>query len=187
MPALILLGQNMKRREFLALLSAAAAVLPFVARAQERVRRIGVLMAYAEGDAEGQAYVAAFREGLKKLGWTDGGNIQLDYRWSAANIEAVQRSAREIVTLRPDVILSANTPTTAALLQLTRIIPIVFASAADPIGSGFVGSYPRPGGNVTGFTALEGTLGGKWLELLKEVAPRVKSGRLSVQPDNGAV
>jgi ABC-type uncharacterized transport system substrate-binding protein len=162
-----------KRRDFITLLGGAGA-WPLAAHAQQAsgMRRIGVLMGSAEGDGEGQAYVAAFREGLQKLGWEDR-NIRIDYRWAAADLEAMHRSAIELVALQPDGILSANTPTTAALLQQTRTIPIIFATVGDPIGSGFVASFARPNSNVTGFTTLEGTLGGKWLELLKEIAPRV--------------
>ena len=163
----------MKRREFITLLGGSAA-WPLAARAQtERMRRIGVLMGYAEGDVEGQSYLAAFREGLQKLGWTDGRNIRIDYRWGALDAESLQRFAKELVALQPDLILAQGTTTTAALMQQTRTIPIVFALVADPILSGFVVGVPRPGGNATGFIALEGSMAGKWLELLKEIAPRV--------------
>ena len=130
-------------------------------------------MGFAESDREGQAFVAAFREGLQKLGWTEGRNIRIDTRWATPDTESMQRFAKELVALQPDLILSQSTPTTAALLQQTRTIPIVFAIVADPIGSGFVASFPRPGGNVTGFITMEPTMAGKWLELLKEIAPRV--------------
>ena len=165
----------MRRRDFIALLGCGAALaLPHVARAQDRMRRIGVLMAYPEGDAEAQARVAAFRDGLQKLGWTEGRNIRIDTRWATpGDAEARQRFAKELVALQPDLIFSLNTPTTAALVQQTRTIPIVFAVVVDPVGSGFVASLPRPGGNVTGFTLMEPTMAGKWLELLKEIAPRV--------------
>ena len=163
----------MRRREFITLLGGSAA-WPLAARAQtERMRRIGVLMGYAEGDVEGQSYLAAFREGLQKLGWTDGRNIRIDYRWGALDAESLQRFAKELVALQPDLILAQSTPTTAALMQQTRTIPIVFALVADPILSGFVVGVPRPGGNATGFIGLEGSTAGKWLELLKEIAPRV--------------
>jgi putative ABC transport system substrate-binding protein len=137
------------------------------------MRRIGVLMGYAESDPEGQASFAAFRGGLQKLGWTEGRNILTDTRWGALDAESRQRFAKELVALQPDLILSANTSTTAALLQQTRTIPIIFANIADPVGSGFVASFPRPGGNATGFVLFEPTMAGKWLELLKEIAPRV--------------
>ena len=165
----------MKRREFITLVGGAALALPHVARAQQPggMRRIGVLMAFAESDPQAQAWIAAFREGLQKLGWTEGRNIRIDTRWGALDAESRQRFAKELVALQPDLILSPTTATTAALLQQTRTIPIVFVQVADPVGSGFVASFPRPGGNVTGFTNLESSLGGKWLELLKEIAPRV--------------
>jgi len=165
----------MRRREFITLLGGAAAVWPLAARAQQgdQMRRIGVLMAFAESDREGQAWVAAFREGLQKLGWTEGRNIRIDTRWAAADAEAMQRFAKELVALQPDLILTQNTPTTAAMLQQTRTIPIIFANVSDPVGSGFVASFARPGGNATGFIVLESTMAGKWLELLKEIAPRV--------------
>jgi putative ABC transport system substrate-binding protein len=133
-----------------------------------------VLIGWPESDPEGQASVAAFRDGLQKLGWTEGHNIRIDTRWATpADAESVQRFAKELVALQPDLILSQNTPTTAALLQQTRTIPIIFAYVTDPVGSGFVASFSRPGGNVTGFNVSEPTLAGKWVELLKEIAPRV--------------
>jgi putative ABC transport system substrate-binding protein len=131
-------------------------------------------MGYAESDSEAQAQIAAFRDGLQKLGWIDGHNIRIDTRWTTpTNAAAMQPFAKELIALEPDVILTSTTPTTAALLQQTRTIPVVFATVGDPIGSGFVASFPRPGGNVTGFATVEASLGGKWLELLKEIAPRV--------------
>ena len=165
----------MRRRAFITLVGGAAAAWPLVARAQqpEHMRGIGVLMALAESDPEGQDFVAAFRDGLQKLGWLESRNIRIDYRWAAGNVESMRRFATELVALQPDLILSHTTPSTAALLQKTRTIPIIFAHVADPVGSGFVASFPRPGGNVTGFTILEGSLASKWLELLKEIAPRV--------------
>ena len=168
----------MIRRAFITLLGGAAA-WPLAARAQqnERMRRIGVLMAYAESDPEGQARIAAFREGLQKLGWTEGRNTRIDTRWTTpADAESRQRFAKELVALQPDVILSHTTPTTAALLQQTHTIPIIFATVSDPVGSGFVASFPRPGGNVTGFTDIQPTIAGKWLELLKRITQR---GRLN--------
>ena len=166
----------MRRREFISLLGSAAIAWPLAARAQqpERVRRIGVLMGYPENDLEGTAFFAAFREGLDRLGWVEDRNTRFDTRWATADdAEARQRFAKELVALRPDLILSNNTPTTAALLQQTRAIPIVFATVSDPVGSGFVTSLARPGGNVTGFQTAVGSLAGKWLELLKEIAPSV--------------
>jgi putative tryptophan/tyrosine transport system substrate-binding protein len=162
------------RREFITLLGVATA-WPLAARAQqsERVRRIGVLMAYEQSDREGQAFVAAFREGLQKLGWMESRNIQIDYRWATpGDAKSLQQFAKELVGLQPDLILSNNTPTTLALLEQTQTIPIIFAIVADPLGSRFVTSFARPGGHVTGFTNMEPTMAGKWPELLKEIAPR---------------
>jgi len=166
----------MRRRQFLGVVAGVAVAWPLAAHAQQRdrMRRIGVLMPYAEGDREGQAFVAALREGLQKLGWAESRNIRIDYRWATpSDTESIQRFAKELVALQPDLILTQSTPTTAALLQQTRTIPIVFAQVVDPVGSGFVASFPRPGGNITGFINLEPTMAGKWLELLKEIAPRV--------------
>ena len=162
------------RREFVTFLGGASA-WPLAARAQQLdvARRIGVLTGFAESDREGQAFVAAFREGLQKLGWVEGRNIRIDYRWAALDTELMQRFAKELVALQPDLILTQSTPAAAAMLQQTHTIPIVFAIVADPIGSGFVASFPQPGGNITGFVTMEPTMAGKWLELLKEIAPRV--------------
>src|SRR5512132_3871751 len=173
MPCRLLWGSRVRRREFLTLVGAAVA-WPIAARAQQpdRMRRLGVLMGFAERDREGQAFVAAFRGGLQKLGWVEGRNIRIDYRWTGLDKELIQRFAKDLVALQPDVILTQSTPATAVLLQQTRTIPIVFGLLADPIGSGFVASFPRPGGNVTGFVTMQPTMGGKWLELLKEIAPR---------------
>jgi putative ABC transport system substrate-binding protein len=169
----------MKRREFITVLGGAAAaptLWPLAARAQQPdvVRRIGVLMGYGEIDREGQAFFAAFREGLQKLGWAEGRNMRIDYRWATSgDAEMRQRFAKELVALLPDIILSNDTPATATMLQQTRAIPIIFAVVSDPVGSGFVATLPRPGGNVTGFTSMEPTMAGKWLEMLKEIAPSV--------------
>ena len=165
----------MRRREFLKLVGGSAVAWPLVARAQqpERMRRIGVLMGYAESDRQGQANVAAFRMGLQKLGWTEGRNVAIEYRWAAAEADLVQQFAKELVALQPDLILTQNTPITAAVLQQTRTIPIIFANVSDPVGSGFVAGLPRPGGNVTGLIDIDASMAGKWLGLLKEVAPRV--------------
>ena len=176
----------MRRREFLALIGCTAWSLAAQAQQSERMRRIAVLMGYAENDWEAQAWVAAFREALQKLGWTEGRNIQIDTRWARADTEVMQRLAHELVALQPDLILSQITPTTAALLQQTRTIPIVFAMVADPVGSGFVANMSRPGGQVTGFATAEGSLGSKWLELLKEVAPRVARVAVLFNPTTAA-
>src|SRR5262249_50850994 len=168
------MASHIGRRKFLATLAGAAA-WPLAARAQQpdRMRRIGVLMGYAESDREGQANIVAFQGGLQKLGWTEGRNIRIDTPWAAAGADLMQRFAKELVALQPDLIVTQNTPITAAMLQQTRTIPIIFANVSDPVGSGFVAGLPRPGGNVTGFIDMEGSMAGKWLELLKEVAPRV--------------
>jgi len=164
----------MTRREFIAFLGGAAAAWPLAARTQqERMRRIGVLMPAPEDDSEYRVFLAAFREELRKLGWTEGLNIRMDTRWTSAGAASMQRLAKELVALQPDLILTQGTPATASVLQETRGIPIIFASVVDPVGSGFVASFARPDGNVTGFTVIEPTMVGKWLELLKEVAPRV--------------
>jgi len=165
----------MRRREFIALLSGAIVSRSVSVGAQqgERGRRIGLMMGFAESDREGQAFVAAFREGLSKLGWAEGRNILIDYRWTALDRDLVQRFANELVSLQPDLILTQSTPVTSELLRQTRTIPVVFALVADPIGSGFVANFPHPGGNVTGFVTMEPTMAAKWLELLKEIAPRV--------------
>jgi len=163
----------MKRREFIALVGGGAAAWPAIGRAQQsgKIRRIGVLMAAAESDRQVQSRLAVFRGELQKLGWTD---IIMETRYFASSdAETLQRYAKELVALQPDLLLAQNTNTTDALLQQTRIIPIIFAIVSDPVGNGFVASFPRPGGNVTGFTISEPTMGGKWLELLKEIAPSV--------------
>jgi putative ABC transport system substrate-binding protein len=164
----------MKRRSFIALLGGAAG-WPLVARAQQpdRMRRIGVLMAQATDDAVAQARNAAFLQGLQEAGWAPGRNVRIDTRWSAGDAGEIRRYAAELVALAPDVILAAGGATVAPLQQATRTVPIVFAAVADPVGSGYVDSLARPGGNATGFTNLEYGLSGKWLELLKEIAPRV--------------
>jgi putative tryptophan/tyrosine transport system substrate-binding protein len=169
----------------MAALGGAAAAWPLAALAQlpDRPRRIGVLMAHAASDPEFEAYLRAFREGLLKLGWTEGGNIRIDTRWGALDdAEARQLLAKEIVALEPDVILTQNTPPTASMLQQTRTIPVIFVIVADPVGSGFVESLPRPGGNATGFTVMEPTMSGKWLELLKEIAPSVNRAAFLFNP-----
>ena len=139
----------------------------------EQIRRVGVLMAYAEDNPEGKPRVAAFAQALQDLGWTDGGNIRIEYRWSAGDPERTRQYAAELVKLAPDVILAGNTSTVGPLQQATRTVPIVFAGVVDPVGAGFVDSLSQPGGNTTGFTQFEYSMSGKWLELLKEIAPSV--------------
>jgi putative ABC transport system substrate-binding protein len=165
----------MRRREFMTLFGGAAAAWPLAARAQqpERMRRIGVLMNLASDDPQGQDRVAAFMQGLQESGWAVGRNVRIDYRWGAADTNLFRRYAAELVALTPDVILAGAGSTLPALLEATRSIPIVFAQTLDPVGSGFVASLARPGGNATGFTQIDFSMTGKWLELLKQIAPRV--------------
>jgi putative ABC transport system substrate-binding protein len=165
----------MRRREFITLLGGAAATWPLAARAQqpERMRRIGVLMPLAANDPEGQARVAVFAQGLQGLGWTIGRNVRIDIRWSAGDADEIRKNAAELIALAPDVILANGASAIGPLLQATRTVPIVFAVVSDPVGAGFVDSLARPGGNATGFTLFEYGISGKWLELLKEIAPRV--------------
>ena len=169
------MSYRIKRREFITLVGGAAAAWPLASRAQhpDRMRRIGVLMNLAADDAEGQARIAAFVQALQRLGWSDGRNVRIDYRWAAGDAGRFHRYAEELLALTPDVILAAATPSVQALQQATRTVPIVFAIVADPVGAGFVDSLARPGGNATGFTPFEYGISGKWLELLKEIAPRV--------------
>ena len=165
---------QLKRREFITLLGGAAAAWPLAARAQqpERMRRV---MITAEDDTESKARIGAFRQGLKELGWSDGRNVRIDIRWGTADAERMRKHSAELVALAPDVILAAGgTPTVSALQQMTRTVPIVFVGVADPVGGGFVASLASPGGNTTGFTVYEYAISGKWLELLKEVAPHIQ-------------
>jgi putative ABC transport system substrate-binding protein len=163
-----------KRREFITLLGGAV-TWPIAAQAQqrERARRIGVLMHLAADDPEGQARIGAFLQGLQEWGWAVGRNVQIEYRWAAGDAERIRKYATELVALAPDVILAAGGAVVAPLLQATSTVPIVFAQTPDPVGAGFVASLARPGGNATGFNLFEYATSGKWLELLKEVAPGV--------------
>jgi putative ABC transport system substrate-binding protein len=161
----------MRRREFITLLGGAAAAWPVTASAQpERTRRIGVLMPYGSADPEGRARVAAFLQELQRLGWTDGRNLQIEYRWDTGDL---RKAATELVALSPDVILVSSTQAATPMQQATRTVPIIFTQVADPVSAGFVASLARPGGNMTGFTNIEYDIGAKWLELLKEIAPLV--------------
>jgi putative ABC transport system substrate-binding protein len=182
------LGQQMrfdqlKRRSFITLLGGAAAAWPLAARAQqpEQMRRVSVLMGPAENDPEAQSEIAAFRQGLQKLGWT-GRNVRIAYRWAAGDANRMQTAARELVALQPDVILAVATPAVTALLGETRTIPIVFARVADPVASGFVHNLAKPDGNATGFSNLEPPLAGKWLQLLKDVVPSIARVTLMFNP-----
>ena len=165
---------DIKRRDFITLLGGAAA-WPLAARAQppERMRRIGVLMNVEADEPVGQPRIAAFVEGLQQLGWTDGRNVRIDTRWPGGDPDRVRKYAAELVGLAPNVILASASPSVAALQRVTRSVPIVFANVIDPVGAGFVASLARPGGNTTGFSSFEYSISGKWLELLKEIAPNV--------------
>jgi putative ABC transport system substrate-binding protein len=174
----------MRRREFITVLGGAAVVSSFAARAQQpnRVRRIGVLLAYLESDHDAQSWVSAFRQELGKLGWVEGSNIHIDVRWATADVQLIERCAKELVALQPDFILTSSTPATAVMAQQTRTIPIIFAMVGDPVGSGFVESLSRPSGNLTGFTNNQSSLIGKWMELLNEIAPTVTRAAMLFNP-----
>jgi putative ABC transport system substrate-binding protein len=165
----------MRRRDFITVAGAAAAwpLAAFAQQPADRMRRIGVMIGYAENDPEAQTRLAAFKQGLSTLGWSESHNLKIDVRWASGDADRATVFARELVALQPEVIMSNTTPVTAALHKATKTIPIVFVAVSDPVGAGFVASLPRPGTNITGFINLERTLGGKWLELLKEIAPRV--------------
>jgi len=164
----------MRRREFITLIGGATA-WPLAARAQQpqRMRRIGVLTPSAADDAEGHARLTAFAQGLQQLGWTVGQNVHIDYRWGDAKLATMRKLANELNSLAPDVILANSSAAVSVLLETTRTVPIVFAAVADPVGAGYVESLPRPGGNATGFAAIEYSAAGKWVELLKEITPRM--------------
>ena len=172
----------LRRREFIAGLGSAAAAWPLAAKAQQgtRVRRIGVLTGAGENDEKS---VAAFAQRLADLGWTVGRNVQVDVRFFAGNIDRMRTSAKELIDSQPDLILTNTTPSTAILQRETRVIPIVFMAVSDPVGSGFVASLPRPGGNITGFIDTEASMAGKWLELLSEIAPGLKRAAIMFNPD----
>jgi putative tryptophan/tyrosine transport system substrate-binding protein len=166
---------HIRRRELVVALGSAAAAWPLAARSQpgERARRIGVLMNLSENDPEAQGLVAAFREGLAQLGWIDGRNVRIDYRWSAGDLDRIRRYAAELVALPPEVILAYGGSTVGPLQQVTRTVPIVFVEVIDPVGAGFVMGLARPGGNTTGFSLFEFGIAGKWLELLKQITPHM--------------
>jgi putative tryptophan/tyrosine transport system substrate-binding protein len=165
----------MRWRDFIKVIVGSGAAWPLAARAQqgERTRRIGVLMNLSETDSEGQARIAAFREGLNKLGWLEGRNIQIEYRWAAGNPERIRAFAAELVALKPEAIFAAPFESAAALQRETRTVPIVFAQAGDPVASGLVASVPRPGGNITGFALYEFAIAAQWVDLLKQIAPNI--------------
>ena len=180
---------GIRRREFIALLRGAGAAWPVATRAQqtERVRRIGVLMGVTN-DCEGQARIAAFKQVLQTLGWTEGTNVQIDVRWTEGNVaDRIRANAIELVGMTPDVILANGTPVSAALRLESQSIPIVFVAVTDPIGSGLVSNLARPSGNITGFTVFEYGMAGKWIEMIKEAAPSVSQIGLLHNPTNPAV
>jgi putative ABC transport system substrate-binding protein len=175
---------DLRRRQFITLLGGAAAAWPVMARAQaERMRRVGLLMGYPEGDVEGQASAAAFERRLQELGWTEGRNIQIDIRWAGADANKARTLAKELVTITPDVIVPSTNLVTAILQQETLTIPIVFVLVGDPVGSGFVATMARPGGNLTGFSVFEPAIGGKWLEIFKEIAPNISRVGFILHPE----
>jgi putative ABC transport system substrate-binding protein len=175
----------MKRREFITLVGGAAAGWPLAAAAQQsgRMRRIGVLLGGTERDSQFVGGLAAFKTALEALGWMEGRNVQIDYRFAAADVDRMQTLAKELVALQPDLIVGQTTPVVAALQRETKTIPIVFVIVSDPVGSGFVASLPRPGGNITGFINIEASLSGKWVEMLKEIAPRLTRAAFLFNPE----
>jgi putative ABC transport system substrate-binding protein len=177
----------MKRREFIALLGGGAATWPLAARAQpERMRRIGVLATFIESDPESQSWISALVQRVQELGWTDGRNVRIDYRWAAAERSRAQTLAQELIELQPDVIVACGGPAAIAVAQATRSVPIVFVQVVDPVALGIVPNLAHPGGNVTGFTHFELTIVGKWLQTLKDIAPSIARGAVMFDPDNPA-
>jgi len=178
----------MRRREFISVLGGAAAAWPLTARAQQAgtMRLVGVLMDYAASDQAAQSLFTAFRDTLTQLGWKEGSNLRIEVRWSAGSADKVRTFAKELVDLRPDAILGRGTPESLALSHQTQTIPIVFAAVSDPIGSGFAANLTHPGRNMTGFTNVESTVGSKWVELLKEIAPRTTHVALLFNPATAA-
>jgi len=182
------MSANMKRRDFITLLSGAAAAWPLAARAQqpEQMRRIGVLMNRAADNPQGQVRLAAFQQALQQLGWSDGRNVRIDIRWGENDVERERKYATELVALAPDVVIAGGAMSVAALQRVSRNLPIVFAAVSDPVAAGFVDNLARPGGNVTGFMNFEYNFSGKWLELLKQIAPRVTRAAVLRNPANPA-
>jgi putative tryptophan/tyrosine transport system substrate-binding protein len=175
----------MRRREFITLLGGAAIASPLASRAQQsnRTGHIGVLMGYAEDDLEAKAWITGFVEGLKKLGWTEGNNLRIEYRWTSGSVEQLRSYGAELLGLKPDVILAASTPALAAVYQQTRSVPVVFVNVADPIKQGFVSGLAHPDANVTGFTSLEFSMGSKWIETLKQISPSLTRAALIFNPE----
>jgi len=182
------IGKPMKRREFVTLISGAAVTWPIVVRAQQpdRMRRIGLLAPYGEQDSRVLAYLPSFKQRLHELGWTEGRNFIIDYRYTGPNAENMRFGAQELVTLVPDVIVVWSNPAAAMLQRATATIPIVFTNVSDPVGGGFVTNLARPGGNITGFQNFETAIGGKWLELLSEIAPTVRRVAFVYNPEISA-
>jgi len=177
----------MKRREFITVLGGAAAAWPLAARAQQGVRLIGVLIPGDENDPEGKLRLSAFTQALADLGWTDGRNVRMDLRWAGADLNRIRALAQELVGLQPDIIVTVATPPTAAVQRETRTIPIVFVNVGDPVAIGLVARLDRPSGNITGFATYEASLGGRWLELLSEIAPGLKRAAIMFDPDTSPV
>jgi putative ABC transport system substrate-binding protein len=175
----------MQRRDFITLLGGAAVAWPLAARAQQldRVRRVGVLMPFDENDPVAKTDVSAFTQALADLGWTDGRNVRMDLRWAGSDTNRIRTLAHELVDVQPDIILAGTTAATVALQRETRTIPIVFSGVGDPVASGIVARLDRPNGNITGFATVEASLGGKWLELLSEIAPGLKRAAIMFNPD----
>jgi putative tryptophan/tyrosine transport system substrate-binding protein len=173
----------MRRRDFITGITVFAA-MPLAARAQQpdRMRHIGILIGFAESDRDAQSSLAGFRDELRTLGWTEGRNIEMEIRWAGGDVELMKRFAKELVALQPDLMFTSTTPATGAMLQQTRTIPVVFVVVGDPVGTGFVTSLAEPGGNVTGFTPIVGSLGGKWVNLLRDIAPRMSRVALVFNP-----
>jgi putative tryptophan/tyrosine transport system substrate-binding protein len=175
-----------KRRAFITLLGGAAAAWPIAARAQQRMRRIGVLMGFAENDEVWQSYLASFKRGLEEFGWVEGRNLRIYYRWAGEDAERTRITAEELVALAPDLLFVTTNPALSAVMQATRTIPIVFTWVSDSVGSGFVKSLAHPGGNVTGFHNFEPSMGGKWLEVLREAAPDLRRAAVLYVPEVAA-
>jgi ABC-type uncharacterized transport system substrate-binding protein len=175
-----------RRRAFITLLGGAAAAWPIAARAQQRMRRIGVLMGFAENDEVWQSYLASFKRGLEEFGWVEGRNLRIYYRWAGEDAERTRITAEELVALAPDLLFVTTNPALSAVMQATRTIPIVFTWVSDSVGSGFVKSLAHPGGNVTGFHNCEPSMGGKWLEVLREAAPDLRRAAVLYVPEVAA-
>jgi putative ABC transport system substrate-binding protein len=178
----------MRRRDFIAVVSGAVA-WPLAARAQQadRIRRIGVLMAYASTDPEGQALLAEFTRHLAEIGWAEGRNVRIEVRWGGSNVDLLHTFAKELIGLKPDVLVASSTPTTTALARQTQTIPIIFTLVADPVGNRFVASLSHPGGNITGFSVLEASVASKSFELLRELAPDIKRVAMMFNPDTAPI